>query len=74
MEFVTIIIQQLIIFTIFSAIGVLAIKKRILDENGLVYLSNIIIKITLPVMLFYNTVVGVTKKELISSSDMIPLK
>lgn len=58
MEYVNLIVQQLIIFAIFTLIGIYAIKRSILDETGLNYLSQLIIKITLPIMLFYNTLTG----------------
>ena len=65
MEYVNLIVQQLIIFAIFALIGIYAIKRSILDETGLNYLSQLIIKITLPIMLFYNTLTGATKEELL---------
>ena len=39
MEYVNLIVQQLIIFAIFALIGIYAIKRSILDETGLNYLN-----------------------------------
>ena len=71
MEYVNLIVQQLIIFAIFALIGIYAIKRSILDETGLNYLSQLIIKITLPIMLFYNTLTGATKEELLQGIPVI---
>ena len=56
MEYAQIVFYQLVIFVIYGAIGVAAVKGGILDEAGLHAVSRVVIKVTLPVMLFTNTV------------------
>lgn len=67
MEYVQIVFYQLVIFVIYGAIGVAAVKGGILDEAGLHAVSRVVIKVTLPVMLFTNTVSGVTRESLLES-------
>lgn len=73
MEYVNLVINQIIIFIIYALIGIIAIKKNILSEHGLTYISNLVIKITLPIMLFYNTVSGVTKEDFFNSLSVLYL-
>ena len=67
MEYAQIVFYQLVIFVIYGAIGVAAVKGGILDEAGLHAVSRVVIKVTLPVMLFTNTVSGVTRESLLES-------
>ena len=54
MEYAQIVFYQLVIFVIYGAIGVAAVKGGVLDEAGLQAVSRVVIKVTLPVMLFTN--------------------
>lgn len=49
MEYAQIVFYQLVIFVIYGAIGVAAVKGGILDEAGLHAVSRVVIKVTLPV-------------------------
>lgn len=73
MQYFTIVLGQLFSFMIFIFIGVIAIKKNVFDEKGLQVLSNLIIKITMPIMLFCNTINGSTKKEFIATMPILLL-
>lgn len=73
MEYLTLVLGQLFSFMIFIFIGVIAIKKNVFDEKGLQVLSNLIIKITMPIMLFCNTINGSTKKEFIATIPILLL-
>lgn len=64
MEIAFIVIHQLMIFIVFALIGVIAVKAGVLSQDGLQSVSRLIIKITLPIMLFTNTAGGVTREEL----------
>lgn len=73
MEILIIVLTQLFAFSIFGIIGVYAVKTNILDKSGLNYLSNFVIKITLPIMLFINTLIGVKREVLLNSISIIYL-
>lgn len=73
MEVLIIVLTQLFAFSIFGIIGVYAVKTNILDKSGLNYLSNFVIKITLPIMLFINTLIGVKREVLLNSISIIYL-
>lgn len=63
MEYAQIVFYQLVIFVIYGAIGVAAVKGGILDEAGLHAVSRVVIKVHPAVMLFTNTVSGVTREK-----------
>lgn len=52
---------------IYAGIGVLAVKIKLINHDGLGVLSKLIMKILLPVLIFTNTINGATKEEFFSS-------
>ena len=56
---------------IYAAIGVIAVKTKVLDQNGLDVLSRLILNITIPVMLFTNTANGIDRQEFISALPVL---
>ena len=71
MEYAQVVFYQLIIFVIYGAIGVISVRAGVLDEAGLHALSRVVIKVTLPVMLFTNTVSGVTRESFLESLPVV---
>lgn len=73
MEYFKLVLGQIFSFMIFIFIGVIVVKKNVTDEKGLQVLSNLIIKITMPIMLFCNTINGSTKEEFIATIPILLL-
>ena len=67
MSYFSIVLQQIILFVIYTIIGIIAVKCRLLDEDGLKVLSRLILRITIPIMLFTNTINGATRAEFLSA-------
>lgn len=71
MEYFDIVISQIITFIIYALIGVIAVKTKVLKEEGLDVISKLIIKITLPVMIFHNTIAGTTVEQFMDTISII---
>lgn len=71
MEYFELVISQIIIFVIYAGVGVIAVKTGVLQEKSLDVVSKLVIKITLPVMLFHNTITGVTAEEFLDTTSMM---
>lgn len=71
MEYFELVISQIIIFVIYAGIGVIAVKTGVLQEKSLDVVSKLVIKITLPVMLFHNTITGVTAEEFLETTSVM---
>ncbi|MCM1158381.1 MAG: AEC family transporter [Bacteroidales bacterium] len=71
MEYFHIVISQIIIFVIYAVIGVIAVKTKLLDEAGLDVISRLVIKITLPIMIFHNTLTGATVEQFMHTTSVI---
>lgn len=71
MEYFELVISQIIIFVIYAGVGVIAVKTGILQEKSLDVVSKLVIKITLPVMLFHNTITGVTAAEFLDTTSVM---
>ncbi|MCD7888257.1 MAG: AEC family transporter [Clostridiales bacterium] len=68
-----IILKQLITFAIMAAIGVVAVKLRVLDSQGLGAIASLVINITMPLMLLTNILEGATRQQLLDTLIIIPL-
>ena len=68
-----IVLTQIGVFLTLIVIGILVMKWGVLDENGLVTVSKLVMKIALPAYIFINTVEGATRAGLRQSLMMIPL-
>ncbi len=73
MEYFNIVISQIVIFVIYALIGVAAVKTNILNEGGLDVISRLVIKITLPVMIFHNTITGADVEQFMNTMSVIIL-
>lgn len=67
------VLTQIGIFLILIALGVLAVKVHILDEDSLGSISKVIMRMALPAYIFINTAEGATRAGLASSLMVIPL-
>lgn len=67
------VLTQIGIFLILIALGVAAVKVRILDEHTLGNLSKLIMRMALPAYIFINTAQGATRAGLAASLMVIPL-
>lgn len=71
MNYFSIVVGQIGMFIIYALIGIIAVKRNILNRDGLNMISRMITRILLPLMLFTNTVNGTTKEEFIESAWMM---
>ncbi|MCQ2507564.1 MAG: AEC family transporter [Dorea sp.] len=67
MNYFSIVSLQLMAFVVYALIGVIAVKVKLYDMDGLNVMSALIIKITLPIMIFTNTINGATKEDFMGS-------
>lgn len=65
MEYFLITLNQIFIFIIYAAIGIIAVKTKVLNRDGLNAISRFITKISLPLMVFTNTINGVTREQIL---------
>lgn len=73
MEYFQIIFNQIFIFAIYIVTGMIAVKTAVICQKDLQIISNIIIKITMPIMLFRNTLHGATKEQFIHTMPFLVL-
>lgn len=73
MEQFQIVLNQVVIFIVITAIGFIAVKARVLDDGGLTVITKLFTKITLPFLLFTNTVNGTTRDALAANLYIIPI-
>ncbi len=67
------VLTQIGIFLILIALGVAAVKTKILDEHSLGSVSKVIMRMALPAYIFINTAEGATRAGLAASLMVIPL-
>ena len=67
MTYFTIVLGQIFIFIIYAVIGILAVKTKILDKEGLGVLSRFITRIALPLLIFTNTINGATREQFLGA-------
>lgn len=65
MESFYLVLNQLENFTVMILMGVLAIKTKALDEKYLSALSKLIMQLILPIMIFYKSINGATRTDMI---------
>lgn len=73
MEQFFIVLNQIGIFLILIAMGILAVRFGILDERSLGNVSKLVMRMALPAYIFINTAEGATRQGLAESLLMIPL-
>lgn len=67
-----VILKQIVKFVIMAGIGVLAVKRGILDDAGLNTIAQLVIRITLPLMSFTAILDGVTREQLFDTLVILP--
>ena len=58
MNTLTVLLQQIGMFVIYIITGVILIRTKVLTRENLEIISKVVIKLSLPVMIFINTVKG----------------
>ena len=58
MNTLTVLLQQIGMFVIYIITGVILIRTKVLTRENLEIISKVVIKLSLPVMIFINTVNG----------------
>lgn len=66
MNTLTVLLQQIGMFVIYIITGVILIRTKVLTRENLEIISKVVIKLSLPVMIFINTVNGVDRKSFFS--------
>lgn len=72
MNYFSIVSVQIITFLVYAILGVIARKTHILTEDSLDMLARFIIKISLPIMIFMNTLNGATKESFLTALPILP--
>lgn len=67
MTYFSIVLEQIVIFVIYAAIGVIAVKTKVLTRDGLGVLSKFITRIALPLLIFTNTLNGATRAQFLGA-------
>lgn len=71
MNYFNLVLEQIGIFIIYAAIGIICVKCNVLNRNGLNMLSRLITKAVLPLLIFTNTVSGTTREDFFSSLSIL---
>lgn len=71
MNYFDIVLQQIEIFIVYSCIGVLAVKCHVINRQNLNFLSKLITKIVLPLLIFTNIINGTTREDFLSSLSIL---
>ncbi|MGL5259671.1 MAG: AEC family transporter [Lachnospiraceae bacterium] len=73
MEYVNLVIGQIVIFIIYATLGIVMIKTKILEKDGLQILARMITKILLPLLIFTNCINGTTREIFFESLTILAL-
>lgn len=68
-----IVVQQIGLFVIYMIMGALLVKTKVLTEHGIAGVSAIVIKLALPLLIFTNTLHGVTRTILFHTWPLLVL-
>lgn len=71
MAYFSIVLSQIIGFVIYILIGIAAVRMRVLGSRSLGVFSRFITKISLPLLLFSNTLNGATRQQFISALPVL---
>lgn len=69
----TILLEQIILFAIYMALGILLIKTKVLNATTLEPIAKFVLKLALPLLIFTNTINGVDQETLFSSLSVLLL-
>lgn len=72
MNYFSIVSVQIITFLVYAVLGIIARKTHVLEEDSLDMLARFIIKISLPIMIFMNTLNGATRETFLSALPILP--
>lgn len=67
MTYFSIVLVQIFTFVIYAAIGIIAVKAKVLNKDGLGVMSRFITKIALPLLIFTNTINSATKEQFLNA-------
>ena len=73
MEQFQIVLNQVIIFLVITAVGFIAVKAKALNDDSLTVVTRLFTKIAIPFLLFTNTVNGTTRAEVLENLHIIPI-
>lgn len=73
MNYFAIVLEQISIFVVYAIIGIVAVRKGILDRQALNLLSRLIARIILPLLIFTNAYNGATRAQFIESLPLLGL-
>lgn len=71
MDLFSIIINQMDMLAVYVIIGIISVKTKIFYRESLEYISRYIMKLSLPIMIFTNTLNGANAKEVIETMPML---
>lgn len=73
MDIVWILCEQIALFVIYILVGVLMVETRVLNRDTLETISRFVMKLSMPVMIFVNTIDGVDRRSLVQSLSLLGL-
>ena len=68
-----IILNQIIKFTVMILAGIVCVKANVIKEKDLGVISSLVVKVSLPIFIFCNTILGATREQLASDFAILPL-
>ena len=74
MSYFSIVLSQIIGFVIYLLIGMVAVRMHVLDSRSLGMFSQFITKVSMPLLLFTNTLNGATRQQFISALPILAEK
>lgn len=72
-DIVWILCEQIALFVIYILVGVLMVETRVLNKDTLETISRFVMKLSMPVMIFVNTIDGVDRRSLLQSLSLLGL-
>lgn len=73
MDLFSIILIQMVMLAIYVLVGIIGVKTKVMNREALEYISRFIMKLSLPIMIFTNTLNGATSKEVIETLPMLAI-
>ena len=71
MNLFPVIATQMGMLAVYVAIGIIGVKTKIFNRESLDYVSKYIMKLSLPLMIFMNTLNGATAEQVIAALPML---
>lgn len=73
MSYFSLVLSQIIGFVIYLLIGMVAVRMHVLDSRSLGVFSQFITKVSMPLLLFTNTLNGATRQQFISALPILAI-